>query len=178
VGASGESSLFVFTDRTQGYVSVCVPKENAENGTHIMSALETMEYLQCDENICFSDYNIPAEDDRLKIAQNRYNSHVAHYLLRTDSSKQSQKALDVIKVLRNNPNVTTESKRILKNVEHAVRHKDAFTIKMVMRYDTGQTSLFGLNDDINAMLRASFANVATKATEKRGESRVALFEMR
>jgi superfamily II DNA or RNA helicase len=178
VGASDDSALFIFTDNTQGYVSVCVPKAEPENGTHILSALETMEYLQCDDTICFSDYNIPAEDDRLKIAQNVYNRHVSHYLLRTDSSKQSQKALDVLKKLRSRPDVTTDSKRLLKAVESAVRHKDAFTIKMLMKYDAEQPTLFGVDFDINSMLHASFANVATKATEQRGESHIALFELK
>jgi superfamily II DNA or RNA helicase len=178
IGASDDSALFIFTDNTQGYVSVCVPKSEPENSTHILSALETMEYLHCDDTICFSDYNIPAEDDRLKIAQNVYNRHVSHYLMHNDSRGKPSKALDVLKKLRSRPDVTTDTKKLLKAVELAVSNNDEFTIRMVMQYDVEQLTLFGLDSDINAMLNASFANIKSRATAKRGESHVALFELK
>jgi hypothetical protein len=49
---------------------------------------------------------------------------------------------------------------------------------MVMRYDVDQPTLFGLDFDINEMLNASFANVKSRALEKRGVAQVAIFELK
>jgi superfamily II DNA or RNA helicase len=177
-GASTGDSIFVFTDRTQGYVSVVVPKEDAEHGTRIVSTLETMQYLQCDESVAFDDYGIIAEDDRLKLAQARYNGHVTHYLLKSDSSKQVSKALGVVRMLRTLPGVTTATKRLLKDVESAVRNKDSYTIKTVLRFDPKQASLFGVDADINMMLGNAFANMAARAADKRGGSALVMYEIK
>jgi hypothetical protein len=88
------------------------------------------------------------------------------------------KALGVLQQLRNNPQVSTSSKRLLKAVETAVRYKDIYTTKMVMRYDANQPSLFGLDSDINDMLRISFANVTTRATSPQNNSLMAMFELK
>jgi SNF2 family DNA or RNA helicase len=178
VGTSADSSLYVFTDNTQGYISVCVPKEDAEKGARILSALDTMKYLQCDENISFADYDIPAEDDRLKVAQAKYSHHVTHYLTQSDSSKLVVKALDILKKLRANPALTDASKKLLKSVESAVRNKDTIAIKMLAHYDVLQPTLFGVDSDINEMLNTSFAQVKARAKEKRGEAQIALFELK
>jgi hypothetical protein len=174
-----QSSLFVFTDDTKGYVSVCVPAEEAEEGTRILSTLETIQYLQCDETLRFDGYGIIAEDERQKLAQNYYSRHVSHYLLRDDSSKKMNKALDILKDIRDIQSLTTESKRLLKRVDDAVRNKDSFTINLVLKFgDPRQLNLFGIESDINAILAASFKNVVDKAKKKRGESQIAMFEHR
>jgi hypothetical protein len=98
--------------------------------------------------------------------------------MHNDSRGKPSKALDVLKKLRSRPDVTTDTKKLLKAVELAVSNNDEFTIRMVMQYDVEQLTLFGLDSDINAMLNASFANIKSRATAKRGESHVALFELK
>lgn len=175
--AEKADSLFIFTDNSQGYITVKVNTAEENAKTQIISSLATMERLKCSSDVQFTSTKL-GDNALADIALKAYQKHVAHYLTQSDSSKQVSKALDVISNIRHNSALNMESKKILKQIEHLVRSKDNYIIKLVLKYDTQQLSLFGAGDDINAILQASFANTASRATVKRGEPRLTLFEIK
>ena len=173
--AQNENSIFVFTDNSGSYISVEVPGGETEAKPRVVSSLATMERLKCDRNAVFIDADL-GDDKLAETARQTYNAHVAHYNTASDSSGQSKKAQGIIANLRSNGNLSTESRRLLKRVEDAVRAKNSTVIKQVLKFN--QPSLFGLEFDLDAMLQASFSIIAERAQQKRGEARTALFEIK
>ena len=170
------NSIFVFTDNSQGFITVEVKPEE-EHPTKIISSLSTMEQLKCAPSTKFIEIAL-TDTSMAELARRAYQRHVAHYLTQSDSSKKVTEALAVLRAIRNNQALTTETKKLLSKVEKLVRNKDSFIIKLVMRYAPSRQSLFGVDEDINALLQASFAHTALKAADKRGEARLALFEIK
>lgn len=169
-----DKSLFIFTDNSQGFISVEVTPQE-ETKASVISTLATLEFLKCNPDATFT----PAEasdDKTLQDATRAYKSHVAHYMLASDSSKNQKKALKILGDLRKRSDISDDSKAILKAVERQVRGKDNYLIKAVMRFENIEPTLFGLDYDINSLIETSFAHTAAKATERRGEGHVALFE--
>lgn len=175
--SDARDSIFVFTDNSQGYLSVEV--NTAEEGpqTKIVSSLATMEQLKCEPSASFSDTE-QAEENLAAVAHRAYQRHVAHYLTQSDSSRKVNEALRIINDLRRSTDLTMESKRLLKTVEGLVRNKDSYVIKQVLRYSDYQPSLFGVEFDINSLLQASFANMASRAEIRRGEAHLAIYEIK
>lgn len=169
-----ESSVFVFTDNTQAYLSVAVdiPTKTAS----IISALSTMERLKCEPSLRYASTEL-TNVDLSEIAKRAYQRHVAHYITQQDSSNKITAALKVINQIRVNPTLTKESKRLLKSVEQLVRNKDNYIIRQILRLDPSNPSLFGFESDINAILTASFAQIANKARAKRGEAILAIYSI-
>lgn len=71
--------------------------------------------------------------------------------------------------------MTQESKKLLKQIEKLVRAKDNYVIKQVMRFENYQGSLFGANDDINALLDTALSNLAHRAQAKRGDAKLVIY---
>lgn len=175
--AEKKDSIFVFTDNSQGYISVEVNTAEESPKTKIVSSLTTMQQLKCDPSAHFVESRL-LDDALATIAKRAYQNHVAHYITQSDSSNKITDALAIIKELKRNFNLSIESKRILKHIEMLVRNNDSYVIKLVEKYKPNQLSLFGVDDDINAMIQASFANTASRATAKRGEASLTLYEIK
>lgn len=69
----------------------------------------------------------------------------------------------------------------LKTAEKAVKDKNVDVIKAVLKWedDYGRSgaSMFGLNSDVNDWVKNAFKTVTQKATLKKGEAYIALYEM-
>ena len=165
--------IFVFTDNSQELISVEVEKTQEDTSSHIISSLATMQRLKCEPDAKFSDTQ--CDDTFAEIAKQAYQKHVAHYITAADASRKSADALAVLSALRSRPDVTQESKKLLKQIEKLVRAKDNYVIKQVMRFENYQGSLFGADDDINALLDASLSNLANRAQAKRGDAKLVLY---
>lgn len=135
-----------------------------------------MQELKCDPSAVFSEAQI-GDSKLADIALKAYQKHVAHYNTTSDSSKNVTKALGVLSALRSRPDVTKESKKLLKQIDLLVRAKNNYVIKQVMKFENYQSSLFGTNDDINALLETALAHFADRAQKKRGESKLALYNI-
>ena len=132
-----------------------------------------MQQLKCEPDAKFSD--LQCDNTLAEIAKRTYQKHVAHYITASDSSKKSKNALAVLDDLRSRPDVTIESKKLLKQLEKLVRANDNYAIKQVMRFKNYQGSLFGADEDINALLGATLSNLANRAQAKRGEAKLVLY---
>lgn len=165
--------IFVFTDNSQELISVAVEKTQEDTSSHIISSLATMQRLKCEPDTEFVD--IQCDDALADTAKKAYQKHVAHYITAADASRKSADALAVLSSLRSRSDVTQESKKLLKQIEKLVRAKDNYVIKQVMRFENYQGSLFGADDDINALLDAALSNLANRAQAKRGDAKLVLY---
>lgn len=165
--------IFVFTDNSQELISVDVEKTQEDTSSNIISSLSTMLRLKCEPDAEFS--NMQCDDTLAEIAKRTYQKHVAHYITAADSSRKSADALAVLSSLRSRSDVTQESKKLLKQIEKLVRAKDNYVIKQVMRFENYQGSLFGADDDINALLDAALSNLANRAQAKRGDAKLIIY---
>lgn len=166
-------TIFVFTDNSQELISVEVEKTQEDTSSHIISSLATMQRLKCEPDTEFVD--IQCDDALADTAKKAYQKHVAHYITATDASRKSADALAVLSSLRSRTDVTQESKKLLKQIEKLVRAKDNYVIKQVMKFENYQGSLFGADDDINALLDAALSNLANRAQAKRGDAKLVLY---
>ena len=132
-----------------------------------------MQRLKCEPDAEF--FNMQCDDTLAEIAKRAYQKHVAHYITAADSSRKSANALAVLSSLRSRSDVTQESKKLLKQIEKLVRAKDNYVIKQVMRFENYQGSLFGANDDINALLDTALSNLAHRAQAKRGDAKLVIY---
>lgn len=165
--------IFVFTDNSQELISVDVEKTQENTSSNIISSLSTMQRLKCEPETEYS--HCPSDNALVEIAKRAYQKHVAHYITATDSSRKSANALVVLSSLRSRSDVTQESKKLLKQIEKLVRAKDHYVIKQVMRFENYQGSLFGADDDINALLDAALSNLANRVQAKRGDAKLVLY---
>ena len=165
--------IFVFTDDSQELISVDVEKTQEDTSSNIISSLSTMQRLKCEPDAEF--FNMQCDDTLAEIAKRAYQKHVAHYITAADSSRKSANALAVLSSLRSRSDVTQESKKLLKQIEKLVRAKDNYVIKQVMRFENYQGSLFGANDDINALLDTALSNLAHRAQAKRGDAKLVIY---
>ena len=168
-----DHGIFVFTDNSQELISVDVEKTHEYISSRIISSLATMQRLKCEPAAKFSDRQ--CDDTFAEIAKRAYQKHVAHYITASDSSKKSTDALAVLSALRLRSDITQESKKLLKQIEKLVRAKDNYVIKQVMKFENYQGSLFGTDDDINALLEAALSSLADRAQAKRGEAKLVLY---
>lgn len=165
--------IFVFTDNSQELISVDVEKTQEDTSSNIISSLSTMQRLKCEPDTEYS--HCPSDNALVEIAKRAYQKHVAHYITAADSSRKSANALVVLSSLRSRSDVTQESKKLLKQIEKLVRAKDNYVIKQVMRFENYQGSLFGADDDINALLDAALSNLANRAQAKRGDAKLVIY---
>lgn len=165
--------IFVFTDNSQELISVDVEITQEDTFTNIISSLSTMQRLKCEPDTEYS--HCPSDNALVEIAKRAYQKHVAHYITAADSGRKSGNALVVLSSLRSRSDVTQESKKLLKQIEKLVRAKDNYVIKQVMRFENYQGSLFGADDDINALLDAALSNLAHRAQAKRGDAKLVLY---
>lgn len=174
--AETKDSIFVFTDNSKSYISIQVPADADSAKPRVISSLSTMEMLKCDLHAEFTDAKL-GDNKLIEIARKTYDRHVVHYNTAADSSKQSTKALGVITKLRNEQNLSKDTKKLLNQVAELVRAKDSFIIKQVLKYENYQPSLFGMEADIDSLLQATFANYANRAHAKRGDAVLAMYEL-
>ncbi|MDE5857040.1 MAG: DEAD/DEAH box helicase family protein [Muribaculaceae bacterium] len=167
------NGIFVFTDSSQELISVVVEQIKNYASSRIISSLATMQLLKCEPDAVFSNHKL--DNVLLVEAKRAYQKHVAHYITASDSSKKSTDALAVLSALRSRPDVTQESKKLLKQIEKLVRAKDNNVIKQVMRFENYQGSLFGTDDDINFLLDTALSNLANCAQAKRGDAKLVLY---
>lgn len=166
--------IFVFTDNSKELISVDVDLDGDTPSSRVVSSLATMQQLKCDPSVRFISSELG--DNRLaEIALRAYQKHVAHYTTAADSGHSVIKARGIISALRSRDDVSVASKKLLRQVEQLVTAKDNHIIKLILRFEQYQQSLFGVDDDINALLHASFAHIADRAQKKRGESKLALY---
>ncbi len=166
--------IFVYTDDSKELISVEVNKSETDFSSRIISSLSTMQQLKCDPTLEFS-ITKSKNDSLEEIARREYHKHVVHYSTAADSSKQVKKAIAVLASLRSRDDVTLVSRKLIKQIETLIRAKERYVRKQVMKFENYQESLFGTNDDINALLDAALANFANRAQKKRGEAKLAIF---
>ncbi|MCM1380199.1 MAG: SNF2-related protein [Prevotella sp.] len=174
--AESDRGIFVFTDDTKELISVEAQIGDDAPAPRVVSSLATMQQLKCDPSARFS----PAQlgDSKLYAAALRaYHKHVVHHTSSSDTDKNVKAARAVVYNLRNLATLTDESRRLLKQIDRLILGKDKFLIKQVMKFENYQESLFGADDDINALLNAALANFADRAQKKRGESKLALYSI-
>lgn len=167
------NGVFVFTDNSKELISVEVKCSEEETSAQIISSLATMRRLKCDPGTEFSD--VQNDNTLAEIAERAYQKHVVHYTTAADASRKSTDAFVVLSSLRSRSDVTRESKKLLKQIELLVRAKDNFVIKQVLKFKNNQNSLFGADDDINALLDAALSNFANRAQKRRGDAKIALY---
>lgn len=165
--------VYVFTDNTQELISVEAVKTQEGSSAHVISSLATMLRLKCNPDAVFLD--LKRDNALTEIAKRAYQKHVVHYTTASDSSRKSTDALAVLSGLRSRSDVTQESKKLLKQIERLVRAKDAFVIKQVLKLKNYQASLFGVDDDINAVLNAALSNFSDRAQIKRGDAKFLIY---
>lgn len=178
---TNDGSLYIFADQYEGLVSVLADREPNDHAT-IVSPLFTMQYLKCSPEDEFVNNELNELSDEYKLALRMYQQHVTHSLGGKDSSKRIQEAQEYIRELRNSPDISSEAKRLLALVNLLVRNKNNFVIKTLLRQKknqaSGQLSLFGAEYDINSWLQTTFSHIANKATERRGQSSLAIYVIR
>lgn len=170
-------SLYLFTDQTEGLVSVLIA-DDSEPKASIISPLLTMQYLHCSPEVRFTSHVIDKNAPDLKDALRAYQNHVTHRLGGRDSSERIKDAQEYVRELRGRQDITDETKRLLAQVNSLVRNKNNFVIKTLLkqkqRDSSGQLLLFGADFEINSWLQTSFAHIAAQAHERRGQSNVAI----
>ena len=179
-GENKKHSLYIFADQTDGLVSIEI--DRTDGVPRPVSPLATMELLKCSPDDRFDDVPFDADSEEYKLALQEYHQLVTHVLGGRDSSKQISDAQAYIGELRSNPDVTPETKELLKRVRRLVRNNNRFVIKTLLRQkkesDNRQLSLFGADYDINTWLQTTFSHIADRAVERRGESTLALYEIK
>ena len=177
LNSSDDKSMFIFTDNTQGYVTVRMEQESDYINANIVSSLSTMEFLKCEPEDIFKQ-NKKIDDKLLEEAKRAYQEFVGNFHSRRDIDNKITEARQVIKHIRTSfkEQLTEKSKRVLKSIEKLVTGNDGNTIKIVLKYKNPQPSLFGIEDDINTLVESVFANIAQRADSKRGGVKLIISE--
>lgn len=171
-------SIFVFTDNTQGYISVAVDISGDIPLAKIISQLLTMQGLKCAPEVAFSE-STGADTSLAAVARKAYQRHVAHYITQRDSNRKIAAALDVLSDIRNTHELTLETKKLLKQIEQLVRDKNNDIINMLIKCKPGsQQSLLNPDEDINVLLQSHFGRLDILARTKRGDARLAIYEIK
>lgn len=176
VDEAEEKGVFVFTDNFNELISVEALTDGDGPEPRVISSLTTMQQLKCEPS---AEYDGTRHIDRhiIERARKAYHKHVVHYITAKESSKKAGEALSVLSELRTIPELTRETLKTLKMVEQLIRTKDEYVIRQVLKFKDYQSSIFGPDDDINALLDAAFANFAKRAQKKRGESKLVLYSI-
>ena len=179
LNSSEDKSMFIFTDNTQGYVTVKTEQENDDITANIVSSLSTMEFLKCAPEDIFKQ-NKKIDDKLLEEAKRAYQEFVVNVPTSHDIDRKITEARGVISDIRRvfNKELTKDNKRVLNSIERLVNGKDSNTIKLVLKYKNLQPSLFGVEDDINSLVEIVFSNIAKRAETKRGEAKLIISEMK
>lgn len=165
--------VYVFTDNTQGLISVEAVKTQEGSSAHVISSLATMQRLKCQPDTKYID---SSNDDMLAdIAKRAYQKHVVQTKTKRDTGKKVDKALEILSTLRSRKDVTKESKKLLMDIERIVLGKDNFVIKQVLKFADSQMSLFGVDYEINALIDTSMSNLANRVLKKRGDAKLVLY---
>ena len=175
--AETENSLFIFTDNSHSYISVEVPVDYREQQPKVISSLSTLEILKCDPTTRFISTEL-GDNALYKVAKRTYEKHVTHYNSKADGNKKRDSALEVLTKLRNENDFSKEARKLLSTIEKFVRDNDMFLIKQVMKFENYTPSLFGIEDDLESVLLAAFSNYTDKARLKRGEAKLAIYELK
>ncbi|MCH5233727.1 MAG: DEAD/DEAH box helicase family protein [Muribaculaceae bacterium] len=177
LNSSDDKSMFIFTDNTQGYVTVMTEQENDDMNVNIVSSLSTMEFLKCKPEDVFKSDEI-IDNNLIEEAKQAYQQFVVNFHSRRDIDNKITEARQVIKHIRTSfkEQLTEKSKRVLKSIEKLVTGNDGNTIKIVLKYKNPQPSLFGIEDDINTLVESVFANIAQRADSKRGGVKLIISE--
>lgn len=170
-------SLYIFTDQTEGLVSVLSADGSAPKAS-IISPLLTMQYLHCSTEAHFTSHEIDKDCDDYKDALRAYQNHVTHRLGGRDSNERIKDTQEYVRELRGRQDITDKTKRLLAQVNSLVRNKNNFVIKTLLKQKqrdaSGQLSLFGADFEINSWLQTTFTHIAAQAQERRGQSNVAI----
>ena len=139
-----------------------------------------MDFLKCDTDAEFEQgFEIDKDAEYYKDAKWIYQSHVVNGIKANDINKRGVTALKIVNSLMKHQDVKPETKKILRDVDKAVRHGNRFIISTLIEYgkqmESQQPTLFGIDFDINMWIQSTFAYVAGQATKKRGESFVAFY---
>ncbi|MDE7347701.1 MAG: hypothetical protein K2N48_13295, partial [Muribaculaceae bacterium] len=171
------NSLYIFTDQSEGLVSVLIDKDSTQKAS-IISPLLTMQYLHCSPEARFTSYVIDKDGADYKDALRAYQNHVTHRLGGRDNDERIKDAQEYVRELRGRQDITDETKRLLAQVNSLVRNKNNFVIKTLLKQKkrdaSGQLSLFGADFEINSWLQTTFAHIAAQAQKRRGQSNVAI----
>lgn len=174
-------SLYVFADDSEGLVSILAGDASTEQ-PYILSPLRTMQILKCSPDARFSHSEFNADSDEYKLALRTYQQHVTHALGGRDSNKRIQEAQEYLRELRNNPEVSKATRRLLGHVNIMVRNKNNGVIKILLKQKkldaSGQLSLFGKDFDVNLWAQTTFAHLVKQAVDRRGHSTIAIYELK
>ena len=174
--AETDKSLFIFTDNSHSYVSVEVPADYKEEKPKVVSSLSTLQMLKCDPTAKFTSTEL-GDNALYKVAKRTYEKHVSHYSTGADSNQKKKKAQEVLTKLRNENEFSKETRKMLSSIEGLIRDNDIFIIKQVMKFENYTPTLFGIENDLESVLLASFSNYTAKTRERRGEAKIAIYEL-
>ena len=175
--AETENSLFIFTDNSHSYISVEVPADYKEKKPKVISSLSTLERLKCDPTARFISAEL-GDNALYKVAKRTYEKHVAHANTAADRDSKTRKALEVLTKLRNENDFSRETRKLLSTLEGYVRDNDMFLTKQILNFENQEPSLFGVDYELEYILKTSFSNYTDKAREKRGEAKLAIYEIK
>lgn len=174
-------SLYIFVDEANGLASVLVGDASSDQPA-IISPLRTMQILKCSPEARFTHADFNEDSVEYKLALQTYQQHVTHALGSRDSSRRIQEAQAYLRDLRNSPEVSPQTRRLLGQVNTMVRNKNNGVIKILLKQKkldvSGQPSLFGKDFDVNLWVQTTFAHLAEQATARRGQSSIAFFELK
>lgn len=174
-----DGNLYIFSDESESLVSVVA---DARGKASIISPLLTMEMLKCSPDDRFTRVGFSETSDEYKLALRTYQQHVTHALNGRDSSKSIIDAQEYIRELRNNPEVTKMTRQLLGQINIMVRNKNNGIIKILLKQKkldvSGQLSIFGKDFDINSWIQTTFSHLAKQAVNRRGQSTLAIYELK
>lgn len=172
-----DESVIIFTDNSGGFINL---KKEQDLRTHLVAPLQIMEFLKCETSAQFVDgFTLDKDSEGFKEARWMYQSHVVNGIKASDINKRSVTALGIVNKLMKLNDIKPETKKILRDVDKAIRHGNRFIISTLIKYgkqmDTNQLNLFGVDFDINMWIQSTFSFVAKQAIKKRGEASVAFY---
>ena len=174
-------SLYIFADESEGLISVLVGP-TATDQPLIISPLRTMQVLKCSPEARFSHSEFNADCDEYKLALHTYHQHITHALGGRDSNKRIQEAQSYLREIRNNSEISKETRRLLGQLNIMVRNKNKGVIKILLKQKkldaSGQLSLFGKDFDVNYWIQTTFAHLAGQAADRRGRSILAIYKLK
>ena len=175
--AETTNSLFIFTDNSHSYISVALPTDYREQKPKVISSLSTLEILKCDPTAKFASTQL-GDNALYTIAKHTYDRHVAHVNRADKGDDKKRKALDVLTKLRNENVFSKKTRKLLSTLEGYVRAKDMFLTKQILKFENYNPTLFGIDDDLETVLLASFSHYTEKARQKRGDAKLAIYELK
>lgn len=176
-GIRPDKSVFVFADDSGRLTSLSVDA-NTSNAD-VISTLQTMGELKCGANQMFDMQFTLAEDNALlRTALDELHRHTVHYTTARELNRAQNTALEKLRKLLNDPNLTEEIRNKIMGLSRLVRDKYFYVIKTINEANLEEPTLFGTDQDINDIVNAAFGHLTARAQARRGSQNLAIYEIK